>query len=190
MKNIVRYFVNGLVIIVPVGIIALIIERVISLFHGVTAKFGGIVNPSVDTLIVFISVLIFITLLGVLGGSIIFRPVFSFFDQALEKTPVVKTVYSSVKDILEAFVGSKKKFNVPVMVAMNESKTLHQLGFITHEDLSHLHLPSDKVAVYLPSSYSFAGKLVLVNKELVTRINANAGEVMKFILSGGITDID
>ena len=60
------------------------------------------------------------------------------------------------------------------------------VGFLTRESLEHLGL-SDRVAVYLPQSYNFAGNLVVVPREQVTPLNVESGDIMAFILSGGIT---
>jgi uncharacterized membrane protein len=128
--------------------------------------------------------------MGLLGSSIIIQPFFSMIDHGLERTPVVKTIYTSIKDFLQAFVGSKKRFNKPVLVTINKENNIQQLGFITQEDLSLLKLDRKSLAVYLPLSYSFSGNLVIVPVDHITPVNASSSEVMKFIVSGGVTDID
>ena len=112
------------------------------------------------------------------------------FDHALERTPFIKTIYSSIKDLLSAFVGSKKRFNRPVLVTINRENNIQQLGFITREDLSELNLKKEYVAVYVPLSYSFSGNLLIVPSDHITVVDASSPEVMKFIISGGVTDID
>ena len=66
---------------------------------------------------------------------------------------------------------------------------LEKLGFITQKDLSKLGIEG-KVAVYLPHSYNFSGNLYIVPIENVTPIDASASESMKFIVSGGVTELD
>jgi uncharacterized membrane protein len=131
-----------------------------------------------------------IFLMGILGSSIILRPLFLMFDNALEHTPVIKTVYSSIKDLFSAFVGSKKRFNKPVLVTINKENNIQQLGFVTQEDLAELNIKTGTVAVYVPLSYSFSGNLLIVPADHITTINASSSEVMKFIISGGVTDLD
>jgi uncharacterized membrane protein len=102
------------------------------------------------------------------------------------RLPLVKMIYTSVKDLIGAFVGDKKGFNKPVKATLLPGSNVHVLGFITEESLSKFGL-EDTVAVYLPQSYNFAGNLILVPKEQVTPIDADSGDVMAFIVSGGIS---
>ena len=190
MKKILIYFVQGLIITVPVAITAFVFYKIISIIGSFVHLFGTIVSPIIDPFIVIAITLSLIFLMGLLGSSIILRPLFSMLDHALENTPVVKTIYSSIKDFLSAFVGSKKRFNKPVLVTINKENNIQQLGFITQEDLSELKIAQGTMAVYVPLSYSFSGNLLIVPVDHITRVEASSAEVMKFIVSGGVTDID
>jgi uncharacterized membrane protein len=99
---------------------------------------------------------------------------------------LVRIIYSSLKDLISAFVGDKKKFNQPVLVLLNKSSELRKLGFITQTDLGEWGL-KESVAVYLPHSYNFSGDLYIVPRENVTIVQASGADVMKFIVSGGVT---
>jgi len=189
MKKILIYFVQGLIITVPLAITGYVLYKVIMIIGDFVHRFGTIVSPFVDPFIVIAITLLLIILMGLLGSSIILRPLFTMLDHALEHTPVVKTIYSSIKDFLSAFVGSKKRFNKPVMVTINKENNIQQLGFITQEDLSELNIAKDTVAVYVPLSYSFSGNLLIVPIDHITHVDASSHEVMKFIVSGGVTDI-
>ncbi|MFL5764417.1 MAG: DUF502 domain-containing protein [Bacteroidia bacterium] len=190
MKKILLYFIQGLIITVPVAITAFVFWKVLSWIGSFVHMFGTIVSPFIDPFIIIAITLSVIFLMGILGSSIILRPLFTLFDHTLEHTPVVKTVYSSIKDFLSAFVGSKKKFNKPVLVTINKENNIRQLGFITHENLHELNLPGDTVAVYMPLSYSFSGNLLIVPADHITLVDASSAEIMKFVVSGGVTDID
>jgi uncharacterized membrane protein len=98
-------------------------------------------------------------------------------------------IYSSVKDLIEAFVGEKKRFNQPVLVTVNNNPVVQRIGFITENDLSELGLEKEKMAVYLPFSYGFNGQLLIVDSENVRKLDASGTEMMKFVISGGVTDI-
>ena len=88
---------------------------------------------------------------------------------------------------MEAFVGDKKKFNAPVLVEMSQG--VFKPGFITKNDLSALNLPG-MCAVYFPHSYAFSGNLFLVNNDMVKPFDGNSADVMKFIVSGGVTHLE
>lgn len=190
MTRIIRYFVQGLIITVPVAITVIVVYKVIAWIGSLFTVFGTIVSPVIDPLIIILTALLLIFMMGLLGSSIILRPLFSMLDNALEHTPVVKTVYSSIKDLFSAFVGSKKRFNKPVLVTINKENNIQQLGFITHSDLTELNLPKGHCAVYIPLSYSFSGNLVIVPSDHITVVDASSPDVMKFIISGGVTDLD
>lgn len=190
MNRFLRYFIQGLIITVPVAITAFVVYKVIDWISSFFGFFGVIISPFVDPFIVIGIAIGLIFLMGLLGSSIILRPLFIMFDSAMEHTPVIKTVYSSIKDLLAAFVGSKKRFNKPVLVTINKENNIQQLGFVTQEDLSELNLKTATVAVYVPLSYSFSGNLLIVPADHITVVDASSSEVMKFIISGGVTDID
>lgn len=190
MKKIVIYFVQGLLITVPVAITGFVVYKLIDMVGSFFTEFGTIVSPVVDPFIIIAIAIGIILLAGVLGSSIILRPLFNVFDNALEHTPFIKTIYTAIKDLLSAFVGSKKRFNKPVLVTINKENNIQQLGFITQQDLSELKLKEGVVAVYMPMSYSFSGNLLIVPASSVTPVDASSAEVMKFIVSGGVTDID
>ena len=112
-----------------------------------------------------------------------------FTEDKLEQAPFIRHIYSPIKDFTNAFVGNKRKFNKPVLVLTNPLSNIEEIGFITHEDLSHMNI-KDKVAVYLPSSYAISGRLILVPKEHIKPLTAEAGDAMKFVVSGGVTDVE
>lgn len=190
MNKILRYFIQGLIITVPVTITAFVVYKLIDIVGSFFSIFGIIVSPVVDPFIVIGSAIALIFLMGLLGSSIILRPLFIMFDNAMEHTPFIKTVYSSIKDLLAAFVGSKKRFNKPVLVTINKENNIQQLGFVTQENLNELNIKTGTVAVYMPFSYSFSGNLLIVPVDHITYVDASSTEVMKFIVSGGVTDID
>lgn len=178
-KKLIGYFFQGILIVVPLSI-------TIYVFY-LTFEF-------IDNLIVFdipglgfLVILGGVTFIGVLGKFFITEPIVAFFTKLLDKTPLVNLIYKSVKDLLSAFVGTEKKFNRPALVKINKSADVERLGFITQNDLSDLGIKGKKIAIYLPSSYGILGELYIVPAENVTPIEANSTEVMKFIVSGGVS---
>ena len=97
----------------------------------------------------------------------------------------MKLLYSSVKDMIDAFVGEQKSFNRPVVVSLSANGP-KILGFLTNEDLTPFGL-ADHVAVYFPQSYNFAGNLFVFPKEQVTRLETESSQVMTFLVSGGVS---
>ena len=108
----------------------------------------------------------------------------------MEKTPLIKLIYSSMKDMMSAFVGKKKQFNAPVLVKMGDMIEFERLGFVTKEDLSDLGISSDKVAVYFPFSFAISGQVLIVPKKNISVVHASSADVMKLIISGGVTNVE
>ncbi|MES2734185.1 MAG: DUF502 domain-containing protein [Bacteroidota bacterium] len=186
MNRFVRYFFQGLLLIIPIAATVYIIVAAIGwLDSSLIAVVPNAVRvPGLGLVVVLTG----ITFIGYLGSTFLFRPIFDLFERLMSHLPFVRLIYTSLKDLISAFVGDKKKFNHPVLVVINKNSELKKLGFITQEELSALHLPG-YVAVYLPHSYNFSGDLYIVPKESVSFVDAPSAEVMKFIVSGGVTGL-
>jgi uncharacterized membrane protein len=113
----------------------------------------------------------------------------NYFDSLLVKAPLIKIIYSSVKDLVSAFVGQKKRFNEPVLVKVG-STGMEKLGFVTNRDLRFLGISEKKVAVYLPHSYAWSGNLFIVPADHVSPVDASTTDVMKFIISAGVINLE
>jgi uncharacterized membrane protein len=127
-----------------------------------------------------------ILLFGYITSTFALDTVTEWLDHLINKIPFIKLIYSSIKDLIGAFVGDKRKFSKPVLVTINKENSLHQIGFVTQEDLTELGL-RDMVAVYFPHSYAFSGNHFLVPKENVKPLDITGPAAMKFIVSGGIS---
>jgi len=181
LKTLIKYFLQGLFYVVPIGVtVYLIIWLVV--------KIDGIINLDFPGL-GLIAILVGITVIGFLGSHFFvsyLRPL----DRAMEKTPLIKLVYTSMKDMMSAFVGKKKQFKTPVLVTMGQGVEIERMGFITKGDLSDMGISNDKAAVYFPFSYGINGQVMIVPKKNITIIHASSSDVMKFIISGGVTNVE
>lgn len=180
-KTIVSYFLQGLVLVVPLATTLYILY---ALFGIIDDLLPIRLFPGSGILLLFLLV----TILGFLGNTLIAQPIKAWFKRVLDRAPAVKTVYTAITDMINAVVGKRKKFNRPVLVKLTADSNLMKPGFITQEDLSALDLPEGYVSVYLPHSYNFSGNVFIVESKHVRPINQKSGEVMKFIVSGGVTD--
>ncbi|MBN1187642.1 MAG: DUF502 domain-containing protein [Bacteroidales bacterium] len=188
MKKFFRYFLQGLLYIAPIGITAYIIYFIFKVVDGLfrerLIEWFDIDIPGLGLIVV----ILFLFVLGFMGQTIIARPFKKLFRKIMERAPLVKLVYSSLNDLFKAFVGKEKKFNKPVLVKVNTISNLEKMGFMTQEDLSKLNI-KDKAAVYFPHSYNFSGEMFIVPVENITPLDIPASEAMKFIVSGGVTEL-
>jgi uncharacterized membrane protein len=139
----------------------------------------------------FLIIIGFITTVGYLGTRFFLgKWLFDAFGYVLEHTPGVKFIYSAIRDIINSFVGDKKRFNKPVWVCVNLNPEMWRIGFMTQRDMGHLGM-QNKVAVYMPHSYAISGWVILTdNKNIKPVKDMTAAEAMKFAVSGGITTIE
>jgi len=176
--RILRYFFSGTLFIVPLVATAYFIYISFRwLDERLTLPYPGLG---------FLIIIAFITLVGYLSTNYIFKTIGRWFDRGMNRIPFVKLIYATVKDLLGAFVGDKKKFNKPVLVRINKDNSLYQIGFITQSDLTELGL-ADMVVVYFPHSYAFSGYHYFVPKENIRPLNIPGPTAMKFIVSGGVS---
>ncbi|MGQ0643535.1 MAG: DUF502 domain-containing protein [Gemmatimonadaceae bacterium] len=178
MRRILGYFLRGLVFIAPVAVTVYILVVIFTTIDG----WLGLSIPGLG----FLITLVLITLVGFVGSTFLARSFLAMFDRLLERLPFVRFLYSSTKDLVNAFVGEKRRFDQPVAVRiLGEARAL---GFVTQKSLTTLGLDGF-VGVYFPQSYNFAGSLLLVPGRDVERIAASSSDVMAFIVSGGVTDV-
>lgn len=175
-----QYFFNGLLLVLPVSLTAYLIVEGLSAIDRLVA----LDIPGLGLLIILSG----ITFLGFLARSLIVGPLLRELERILTKAPLIKILYTSIRDLLEAFVGDKRKFNQPVIIKTGDTG-IYRPGFITREDLGVIGEPG-LCAVYIPQSYAFAGHVFLVEKELLKPLNLPASEAMKFMVSGGVTGLE
>ncbi len=189
MKRFLNYFLQGLILFIPLIITGFILLRLFDFFAGMFSFVGFSNYPVLNAFLGLLGTVGFVFFLGILASTYIFKQFFSFVEDKLEHVPFIRHIYSPVKDFTNAFVGNKKKFNKPVLVLTNPVAEIEEIGFITQEDLKDFNI-KDKVAVYLPFSYSLSGKVIIVPAKNIKRLEADAADAMKFVVSGGVTDVD
>lgn len=178
--HITRYFVRGALIIVP---FALTIYSLYFVFVTID-RLLPFDFPGLGLLVTFVAV----TLVGFLSSNVIGSTFVGLGEQLLRKVPLVALIYSSIKDLIDAFVGEKRRFDQPVSVALTADGSLKALGFVTRRNLTALGFHGH-VAVYFPQSYNFAGNLVLVPATAVSPVDVSSAELMTFIVSGGVSGL-
>ncbi|MEP6465485.1 MAG: DUF502 domain-containing protein [Parafilimonas sp.] len=199
LNNALQYFFQGIIIIAPIGITLYIVIWLFNIvdnflpdiLYDIFPKMMTAPDGSLRTIpgVGFLLVVIAVTFLGWVSSSFIVSRIVAVFDKVLEQTPGIKYIYTSVKDFLEAFGGNRKKFDKPVLVSVDAIDTW-RVGFITQNDVTQFGL-IDHVAVYVPLSYALTGVVYFVLKEKIKPLtNMNSAEAMKFVISGGVSQLD
>ncbi len=182
MKRIVQYFIQGLVFVLPLAITFYLIYLVLTWLDNIIP----FKVPGLGILVILAG----ITIVGFLFQIIVTTPAMGIINRLFKRAPLLKVIYTSIKDLFSAFVGKEKKFEKPVLVTIDKANNIKRLGFLTQTDLSVMNVPEGLVSIYFPSSYGILGELYIVPIELVEPIEGHPAEVMKFIVSGGVSKIN
>jgi len=195
MRKLIGYILNGVLVTVPIVIVVYIIYKVLVILSipvntimesDLTAREKELVGNDISPLGILI-LLVVLLVIGFLWTKLISEPLKVRSAKWLDKIPM----YKSIRDLMNAFVGSKKMFNKPVLVKLNSASEVEMIGFVTDEDLKELGDDQEgKIGVYMPMSYSFSGHLVVVPRRNVKKIDRSSVDIMKYVVSGGIVEID
>jgi len=180
MNWFIKYFFRGLLIAAPVALTIYIMM--------VSVKFLDSLLPLEIPGLGLLILLTVITLLGFITSLFLGKKIVEFFDQLLARIPLVNILYTSIKELVGAFVGDKKKFNRPVLVSLNSADQIYKLGFVTDTDLTAINL-ENFVSVYLPHSYNFSGNHFFVPASNIVKLNISGVEAMKYVVSGGVSNL-
>lgn len=184
MKNLLKYLIQGLFYTVPIGItLYLVIESIRFLDRLIPIKIPGL------GLLVALAILVFVGYMGsvVLASSI--GNLIRHLEKMVLKLPIIRMIYTALKDLFSAFMGTNKTFDHAVIVKLDKVNDIEKIGFVTKTDLTSLGLSKDKVSVYFPYSYGIMGDLRIVPKDAVRPIPGKSSEIMKFIVSGGVVQL-
>ncbi|RZL11001.1 MAG: DUF502 domain-containing protein [Pedobacter sp.] len=186
----VNYMIKGLLIVLPIALSVFIVVwgvTTVDSWLNVNNILG--IDPNTDTsrnipgLGLALVILIILTA-GIFVTYFVTEPMYNWFQRILNRLPILKFIYSSIKDLTEAFVGDEKKFNTPVIVEVEGD--MKRIGFLTQSDLTSIGLPGESI-VYFPFSYSFAGQVYVVKNEKIKLLEMSAADAMKLVVSGGVT---
>jgi len=172
------YFGRGLLVFVPTVGTLYTFWLVLSYLDGAI----GFPIPGLGLLLT----LLLILLIGFLLSNVLGQAALDAFENAIKQLPVVSLLYSSLKDLLGAFVGDKKSFDRPAMVSLDTEGRVRVFGFVTCEKFDDIRL-KDMCSIYLPQAYNFAGNVLIVPKSAVELVDADPAQFMAFIVSGGVS---
>jgi len=189
MKRLGTYFLQGLLLIAPLAATVYIVFLLFKFTDGLLSTYlETYLNWKIPGLGILI-IILFLIFLGIIGETIFAKPVKYLIKRILLKAPILRLIYTSFKDLFSAFVGKEKKFHRPVVVLVDEKNDLWRMGFLTNDNLTKMGIEG-KVSVYFPFSYNISGILYLVPESRVKPLNISPAEAMKFILSGGVSEMD
>ncbi len=192
MNRLGKLFLKGLAVVIPVGITLAILwwlakssEQLLSPVL-VTFLPTGWYVPGMGV----ISAAAITVLIGLLSHVLIFQKLFSYGEALLNRLPLVKTIYSAIKDFIDYLSPGNRDAMSKVVLVRIPGQDFEQLGFVTREDFSGLPLQlsvDEPVAVYLPMSYQIGGYTLFLPRSCLTPVDLTFEQGMKLVLTGGVT---
>lgn len=194
------YFLAGVVVAAPIGITIWLVWSIVSLFDTwVKPLIPGRYNP--DTYLPFelpgvglIVALIMITLIGALAANLVGRTVLHYWEYFLGRMPVVRSVYSAVKQIFQTvFAKPGSNFQQVGLIEFPRGGA-HVIVFLARElDSGELGLPPGEAmySAFMPTTPNpTSGFLFFLHKEEVTILDLTVEEAAKIIISAGLVSPD
>lgn len=127
---------------------------------------------------------------GLFMQTIIAQHLLAAIEKVLKRLPIVKSVYLSIRDLLDYFSSEKKKdFDQVVAITWGETG-MQIIGLVTQADMTQMPAGFDKkdsLLVYIPMSYGIGGFAVLVPRSATRSLNMSMEEAMRFVLTAGVT---
>ncbi len=182
MKFLTTCFFGGLLVIVPVAATVWIVHALVVALDDLAANVLSDPIPGTGLVLA----LCLVTVIGAIARTVLGGSLLGLLEMALTRLPLVRLLYSSIKDLIGAFVGEEKRFNKPAVVTLVEGGHAKALGFITRDQIDFDEL-EDHIAVYFPQSYNFAGSLLLFPRDQVRPLEADPADFMTLIVSGGVS---
>lgn len=189
-KRLASNFLQGLLFITPIAVtifaVVWFVNLVDDLFNPWLEEMIPFHIPGLGILISFI----FLALIGYVVSNLISISALGWFERMMNRAPLIKVIYFSVKDILDVFFKKESQLGKPVKVLVQKDPKQYRLGFVSGDGIEQLGLDRSLIAVYLPFSYGIMGMLLYVEKDSVEYLDMKAADVMKLIVSGGMTKVD
>ena len=174
-------FFKGLLIVVPPAITIFVLKWLFEFTEESIGKILPAQIPGAGLVIVLASIWI----VGVLSGNYLSKKILDFFDGIIGKIPIVKFIYSSVKQVSKALFESDSAFKRVVLVPYQKS---YVLGFqmLTMPEPVREKLGEDYACVYMPWSMNMtAGMNFFVKKSDLIYLDMVPQDALQFILTAG-----
>ncbi len=191
MNTLGKLFLKGLVVVIPVSLTVAIMwwlaREAEQILGGLLSRFlpDGWYIPGMG----MISAIAITILVGLLTHVILFQKLFAFGDAVFHRLPLVKTIYSALKDFI-AYLSPDSQIGLSKVVLVKiPGQEFEQLGFVTREDFSRLPMQltvEEPIAVYLPMSYQIGGYTLFLPRSCLTPLDMSFEEGMKLVITGTI----
>jgi uncharacterized membrane protein len=194
MRLLRKYLIAGLLVWLPLAATVIVIKLLIELLNKTILLFPPEWQPetlfgiSIPGFGIIIGLLILI-LTGVFAANLFGRKLVGFWESILGRIPLVRTIYSSVKQVLETLFTSNSESFRRVVLIEYPRKDIWSLGFQTNEALAAAKDASgrDLISVFVPTTPNpTSGFIIMLPAEDITQLDISVEDGFKFIISMGV----
>ena len=186
-----KIFLKGLLAILPVAItltlIIWILDAIERIFGFFLVKLVGPVHYFPGLGIIVGLLLVFI--IGLVMNAWLVQKLSQWVHNVLQRIPLVKTLYSSISDLMAFFKNQSRKADSRVVLVKIGSIKL--VGLVTRENFSDLGSPflqqdEELIAVYMPMSFQLGGYTIMVPRSSVELTSLSVEKAMRFVVTAGM----
>ncbi|MGC8938408.1 MAG: DUF502 domain-containing protein [Thermodesulfovibrio sp.] len=183
-----RKFIAGLIVTIPVAISIFILIQIFKIIDGLLGPIYDYIFGRHIAGLGFITALIIVFFVGVVSTNVFGKKLLDQIEKLLFlKIPIFKSLYSSLKQLIDAFSPENKTSFQKFVIVEYPRKGSFMFGFQTKECfLKEGDMERKLIAVYIPTNNLYLGEVVLFEPESVIHTNIPVQEGVKIILSGGI----
>jgi len=187
-----KLFLKGLAVVIPVALTLAILwwmaagaERLMGAVLKYTLPDGWYI-PGMG----LVSGLVLIALIGLLSHVLVFQKIFNLGEAIFHRLPLVKTIYTAIKDFIGYLSPEKGNEMDKVVLVQLPGHSFQLIGFVTREqfaDLPFTPTAEDPVAVYMPMSYMIGGYTLFLPRSCLTPLDIPFEQTMRLVLTGAVT---
>ena len=188
MKKLGSILLKGLVTILPIGLTVYFVYWLGVTTESLLSKpIRFVVGEHYFPGLGLITGFVLLFLIGLAVNAFIVRRVLGVGEELLMRVPVVKTVYSAIRDMTRLVNTDKKKGDLDRVVTLDIGFG-KMIGFVTQEHANTLGIGGgdDLVAVYLPMSYQIGGYTIYLPRSRVSETELSVEQAMRIALTGGV----
>jgi uncharacterized membrane protein len=187
-----KLFLKGLAVVIPVALTLAILwwiaagaERIM----GTVIKYAlpeGWYLPGMG----LVSGLVLIALIGLLSHVLIFQKLFNLGEAIFHRLPLVKTIYTAIKDFIGYLSPETGNAMGKVVMVQLPGQSFQLVGFVTREQFDDLPISPDAeepVAVYMPMSYQIGGYTLFLPRHCLTPLDMPFEQAMRLVVTGWVT---
>jgi uncharacterized membrane protein len=186
-----KTFGRGVIVVLPIAVTAYLIWWIAWGIEGVMKSIGSVLPLSVYYPgMGLVTAVLLVFAVGLVMKSTLGKKLWLVTESMFERIPLVKSLYGSLRDLMDFFSGKKSDgMSQVVMIDLDGTGRQRLIGFVMRESFDDLPAgigDAEHVAVYMPMSYQLGGFTTIVPRSAIKPIDMSIEQAMRFALTAGV----